>query len=163
MFLAWTALPAQHDEYPVSVFRYAIYAWMRSWRWPNTAACRYRQPASRNQKALREALAVHFCAEYGIEPSAALIAMSRQSRAAMRHAYRVPAARFDPALPNVSQFDVRTNQGPIAYSASPVARTSGLASIRIRRRWLTCIWMLTAEPETSPAMYRCRESRRFPL
>lgn len=63
------------------------------------------------RKALREALAVHFCAEYGIEPSAALIAMSRQSQAAMRRAYRVPAARFDPALPNVSRFDVRTNQG----------------------------------------------------
>lgn len=63
------------------------------------------------RKALREALAVHFCAEYGIEPSAALIAMSLQSQAAMRRAYRVPAARFDPALPNVSRFDVRTNQG----------------------------------------------------
>lgn len=63
------------------------------------------------RKALREALAVHFCAEYGIEPSAALIAMSRQSQAAMRRACRVPAARFDPALPNVSRFDVRTNQG----------------------------------------------------
>lgn len=63
------------------------------------------------RKALREALAVHFCAEYGIEPSAALVAMSRQSQSAMRRAYRVPAARFDPALPNVSRFDVRTNQG----------------------------------------------------
>ena len=63
------------------------------------------------RKALREALAIHFCAEYGIEPSAALVAMSRQSQSAMRRAYRVPAARFDPALPNVSRFDVRTNQG----------------------------------------------------
>lgn len=63
------------------------------------------------RKAAREALAVHFCAEYGIEPSAALIAMSRQSQAAMRRSYRVPSARFDPALPNVSRFDVRSNQG----------------------------------------------------
>ena len=63
------------------------------------------------RKAIREALAVHFCAEYGINPSAALVAMSRESQAAMRRAYRIPAARFDAAIPNVGHCDVRSNQG----------------------------------------------------
>ena len=53
-------------------------------------------PEEPEKRRCVEALAVHFCAEYGIELSAALIAMSRQSQAAMR-ACRVPAARFDPA------------------------------------------------------------------
>ena len=63
------------------------------------------------RKALREALAIHFCAEYGNTPSPALLSMAKQSQSAMRRAYRVPAARFDQALPHVSRADVRSNQG----------------------------------------------------
>ena len=131
-----------------------------------TAACRYHQPASRNQKgAAWRRWRVHFALNMASSRLPRWLSCRANHQAAMRHAYRVPAARFDPALPNVSQFDVRTNQG--AYWRIPLAgrpRTSGLASIRMRRRWLTCIWMLTAEPETSPAMYKVPgKSSFFPV
>ena len=46
----------------------------------------------------------------------------------------------------------------------PAGGQNGLASIRMRRRWLTCIWMPTARSqETSPVMYKVPGKSSFPL